>query len=174
MKTRSLLIILIIISACSQNSGTNNTGNSADLKIRKQVTVVTEKYITGQLPDSEKTISKNGVITLGNGQKRYIINPAKVFTGLIDDDQSFDALVSLEVFQGQDQVISEQLIILASDDKMMLASAIESDMRIISLKDRVITADVPEHSRNTPLFNCRSCWEVVKFKFKMGELVRIE
>jgi hypothetical protein len=47
-------------------------------------------------------------------------------------------------------------------------------MRIISLKDRIITADVPEHSRNTPLFNCPSCWEVVKFHYKMGELVKVE
>jgi hypothetical protein len=77
-------------------------------------------------------------------------------------------------FQGQYQTVSEQLIILRSDDGFKLASAIESDMRIISLKDRIITADVPEHSRNTPLFNCPSCWEVVKYQFRLGELVRIE
>jgi hypothetical protein len=47
-------------------------------------------------------------------------------------------------------------------------------MRIISLKDMIITADVPEHSRNTPLFNCPSCWEVVKYQFKMGEFVKVE
>jgi hypothetical protein len=175
MKTKYLLIILLIfMSACSQNSGPYSTGNSAEKKIRKQVIAVAEKYITNQLTGSKKTVSKNGIITIGNEQKRYIIEPSKIFTGLIDDDQNSDAFVSLEVFQGQDQVVSEQLIILASDDNMMLASAIESDMRIISLKDRVITADVPEHSRNTPLFNCPSCWEVVKFQFKMGELVRME
>lgn len=168
------ILLLILLSACSQNTGPNNTGNPAEKKIRKQIIAVAEKYINSQLPDSKVTISKNGMISTGNEQKRYIIEPSKVFTGLIDSDQNPDAIVSLEVFQGQDQVVSEQLVILASDDNMMLASAIESDMKIISIKDMVITADVPEHSRNTPLFNCPSCWEVVKFQFKMGELVRME
>jgi hypothetical protein len=60
------------------------------------------------------------------------------------------------------------------DDEYRLASAFESDMRIISLKDRIITADVPEHSRSTPLFDCPSCWEVVKFQYRLGELVKAQ
>jgi hypothetical protein len=83
-------------------------------------------------------------------------------------------MISISTYQGQYQTVSEQLIILRSGDGFKLASAIESDMRIISLKDRIITADVPEHSRNTPLFNCPSCWEVVKFQYKIGELVKVE
>jgi hypothetical protein len=127
-----------------------------------------------QLPDGKRTISENSAITIANEQKRYIIEPSKVYSGLIDNDQKKDALVSLSIFQGQYQTVSEQLIILKTGKDFMLALAIESDMRIISVKDRVITADVPEHSRNTPLFNCPSCWEVVKYRFSMGELVKIE
>jgi len=127
-----------------------------------------------QLSSPEKTISQSGLIIISDKQKRYIIEPAKIFNGLIDDDENKDAIVSLSVFQGQFQTVSEQLIILKADRDFVLAGAIESDMKIISLKDRIITADVPEHSRNTPLFNCPSCWEVVKYRFKMGELERVE
>jgi len=160
-----LFLLAFLIPGCSQNH---------DKKIRKQVTAVAEEYILNQLAKPEKTISDNGLVTISDDQKKYIIEPAKIFTGLIDDDQETDAIVSLATFQGQYQTVSEQLIILKSENGFRLASAIESDMRIISLKDRIITADVPEHSRNTPLFNCPSCWEVVKYQFKLGELVRTE
>jgi hypothetical protein len=175
MKTYYLLIFLIVfVAACSHNSGTDRPDKTSEKKIRKQVSAVAEKYIMSQLREPEKTVSKNGLITIGDEQKRYIIEPPKIFTGLIDDDLKKDAIISVSTFQGQFQTVSEQLIILRSEDGFKLARALESDMRIISLKDRIITADVPEHSRNAPLFNCPSCWEVVKYQFKMGELVKVE
>jgi hypothetical protein len=160
--------------ACSQNSGKDQADKTSDKKIKKQITAVAEKYIMSQLTKPEKIVLENGLITISDEQKKYIIEPSKIFTGLIDDDQKTDAIVSVSTFQGQYQNVSEQLIILSSEDGFKLASALESDMRIISLKDMIITADVPEHSRNTPLFNCPSCWEVVKYQFKMGEFVKVE
>ena len=151
--------------SCSQNS---------DQKIREQVIAVAEEYIMSQLTEPEKTVSENGMTTISDKQKKYLIEPSRIFIGLIDDDTKEDAIVSVSTFQGQYQTISEQLIIMKTDKYFTLARAMESDMRIISLKDRIITADVPEHSRNTPLFNCQSCWEVVKFQFKKGELVKVE
>lgn len=175
MRPYYLLIFLVgFMLACSQNSGKDQADKTSEKKIRKQVTEVAEKYIMSQLREPDKTVSENGSITIGDKQKKYIIEPSKIFTGLIDDDQKKDAIISVANFQGQYQTVSEQLMILRSDDGFKLVSAIESDMRIISLKDRIITADVPEHSRNTPLFNCPSCWEVVKYQFRLGELVRIE
>jgi hypothetical protein len=175
MKQYCLLILLTgSILGCSQNSGTDQTDKTSEKKIRRQVTEVAEKYIMSQLKEPERTVSEDGLITISDKQKKYIIEPSKIFTGLIDDDLKKDAIVSVSTFQGQYQTVSEQLIILRDEDSFKLASVIESDMRIISLKDRIITADVPEHSRNTPLFNCPSCWEVVKYQYRMGELVKVE
>ena len=166
MKPYHILILLaVLLPACSQDH---------DKKIRKQVTAVAEEYIMSQLTEPEKTVSENGMITISDEQKKYIVEPSQIFIGLVDDDPMEDAIVSVSTFQGQYQTVSEQLIILKNDKDFTLARAMESDMRIISLKDRIITADVPEHSRNTPLFNCQSCWEVAKFQFRMGELVKIE
>jgi len=168
------LLITLLTAGCSNNSGSGRLDNASDSKIIKQVIPIAEKYIMSQLPDGKRTKSENGEITIANEQKRYIIEPSQVYSGLIDNDQKKDALVSLSIFQGQYQTVSEQLIILKTGKVFMLARAIESDMRIISVKDGIITADIPEHSRNTPLFNCPSCWEVVKYRFSMGELVKIE
>lgn len=175
MRTYHLILLLYaLLLSCSQNSGSGTADKISDNKIRKQIVPVVEKYIMSQVPDAKKTASANGIITIGNEQKKYVLEPSKIFTGLIDDDEEKDAIVSLSTFQGQFQTVSEQLIILKTGREFTLARAIESDMRIISLKNRIITADVPEHSRNTPLFNCPSCWEVVKYKFRMGELVKAE
>jgi hypothetical protein len=163
-----LAILLTIFTGCSQNSGTGQPDKRQEKKIRKQITAVAEKYIMSQLNDAKKAALKDGTITFSNDKKKYVIEPAKIFTGLIDDDQNIDAIVTLPTFDKQFQTVSEQLVILKVDGKYKLAASFESDMRIISLKDRIITADVPEHSRSTPLFDCPSCWEVVKFQYRMG------
>jgi hypothetical protein len=172
----SYLIIIIAFSFihCTRISPEGQPDNTSDSRIRKQAVKVAEKYILGQLKDPERTEIKSGLIIFDDGQKKYIINPAMIFTGLIDEDSSKDAIMTLTVFQGSYQIESEQLIILRKNKEFVLVSSIESDMQIISLIDRIITADVPEHSRNNPLFTCESCWEVVKYQFKTGELLRIE
>ena len=175
MKINILFIILaIFLIECSRISPENQSDNAPDSRIKKQIVKIAEKYILGQLKDSGRNKTENGLIILGDSLKKYIIEPSRIFTGLIDEDSSKDAIVSLAVFQGKYQTQSEQLIILKREREFVLVSVIESDMHIISLQDRIITADVPEHSRDNPLFNCESCWEVVKFQFKTGELIRIE
>jgi len=143
-------------------------------KIKNQVIAVAEKYVMNQLAEPRKTGSETGIITICDKHKRYVIDPSKIFTGRIDDDQEEDAIVTVATYYGDYETVSEQLIILNTGNSLALVSTIESDMRIISLKDRIITADVPEHSRNNPLFNCKSCWEVVKYQFRMGGLERVE
>lgn len=176
MKPYYLMITLLLTlpTGCSQNSGTVPANKSTEKKIRKQVTAIAEKYIVSQLNDAKKTILNDGSVVFSNDLKKYVIEPAKVFTGLIDDDQNTDAMVSLTTYGNKFQTVSEQLVILKVDGEFKLAASFESDMRIISLKDRIITADVPEHSRSTPLFDCLSCWEVVKFQYRMGELVKAQ
>lgn len=175
MKIKCLIIIIAFsLIECGRISPEGKSDKTSDIRIKKQVMKVAEKYILGQLKDPDRKEEKSGLIIFDDGQKKYIIEPSMIFAGLIDEDSNLDGIVTLFVFQGQYQTESEQLIILKKDKEFVLVSAIESDMHIISLKDRIITADVPEHSRNNPLFNCESCWEVVKFQFKTGELVRVE
>lgn len=176
MRTYFLIIALLptLLHGCSQNSGTGQADGRSEIKIRNQAIAVAEKYIKTQLVNAKRTAMKDGTIIFSNDRKKYIIEPSKIFTGLIDDDQETDALVSLSTYDTKYQTVSEQLVILKAGNEFTLAGAIESDMRVISLKDGIITADVPEHSRNNPLFNCESCWEVVKLKYIKGEFVKAE
>jgi hypothetical protein len=51
--------------------------------------------------------------------------------------------------------------------------SVESDMRILQLNERTITADVPTHPRSSPLYNCPECREIVRFRFNKGDFERI-
>ena len=175
MRTFLLLIIIAgFLSACSQNSGTSGNNDQSEKRIRKQAISIAETYATTNLTDAKKTKEENGTRTIGNDQKLYVIDPKKIFIGFIDQDSLQDAIISLFPYQDQHEVTTEHLIILQTDGKFKLIRSLESDMRIINLKDGIITAEVPEHSRNTPLFNCPSCWEVVRFRFINGELVKTD
>jgi len=168
MRKINLLIYIVLISVSCTTCGLSEN------KIKKQAIAIAEKYVSDQLKDAKKTIARNGVIIIGNKQKMFVIDPSKTYLGLIDDDSKTDAIVSLDCFTGQYQTTSEHLILINKDDKITFNRAVESDMRIIEIKDRLITADVPTHSRNSPLFDCKSCREVIKYQFRKGELVKMD
>lgn len=163
-----------MLPCCTQNSGTGKIKSSTEKRIRIQAIDVAEGYIMNQLKDAKKNISGDGFIMIGDTLKTYVISPANIFIGLIDDDSKPDAIVSLDSFVKGYQVTSEHLIMINTGSKIKFNRAIESNMKIIEIKDKLITVNIPEHSRNSPLFNCSSCQEVVKYKFLNGNLVKKE
>jgi hypothetical protein len=169
-----LFIIICLFTGCWQNSGQGKIKSSTEKKIRTQAIAVAEGFIMNQLKDAKKNISGNGYIMIGDSLKTFVISPSNIFVGLIDDDSKPDAIVSLDCFVKGYQVTSEHLIMINSGGKIKLNRAIESNMKVIEIKDKQITVNIPEHARNSPLFNCSSCQEVVKYKFLNGELVKKE
>jgi hypothetical protein len=175
MKLLSLLFIIIcLLPCCTQNSGAGKIKSSTEKKIRTKAIVVAEEYIMNQVKDAKKNISADGYIMIGDSIKAFVISPSNIYVGLIDDDSKPDAIVSLDCFVKGYQVTSEHLIMINSDGKIKLNRAIESNMKVIEIKDKLITVNIPEHARNSPLFNCSSCQEVVKYKFLNGDLVKTE
>jgi hypothetical protein len=175
MRTYFFLYILTgFLTACTQNPGASRIDNLSEKKIRKQVLTIAENYAMNQLKDAKKSIARDGIITLGDNQKSYVINPAKILIGLIDDDSVNDAIVSIDSYYRQYQVLTEQLILINTDGKLMLIKDIDTDITILGLKNRVITAEIHTHSRNSPLYNCAACKEIVKYQFRGGDLVKIQ
>jgi hypothetical protein len=170
-----LIIILIALFSCSRNSGTEGTiSKRKEERIRNEATAIAEKYADGQLKEAQRTTTDNGLIVLSDDHKKYTIQPASIIIGLINEDNNYDAIVTVSSFAGQDLLLTEHLFMIDTDNRLMLLRVIESDMRILGLKDRIITAELPTHPRTSPLYNCASCQEIVKYRFEKGDLVRTD
>ena len=179
MKKSFIIFLIPMLFSCSQNN-TKVTENS----IKKEVMDLTIKYAAGKFKESKETVAADGVVTVADNQVnfvsksvsqlKYIIDPINIKVGLIDDDANEDAIITIFGMNGQDLQSLEHLIIIKSDGKFILSRVIESNMKVIGIKDRVITAEVSSRSLNNPLRDCHECKEVVKYKFKDGDLVRLE
>jgi hypothetical protein len=165
--TRQLLFIILLCFFASCN-------NEYDDKIKGQVTDIAINYVSGQLKNPQKNVYGNGTIILSDTEKKYSIDPAKIYLGLIDDDDKFDAIITISSFRGANLDLIEHLIVINTNGKFMLIRTVESDMKILQVKDRVITAKVPTRPRTSPLYNCESCQEIVNYRYLNGDLVKIE
>jgi hypothetical protein len=168
MKYFLFLLIFLAFQGCNFNKE-GNTG-----KLKKKAIMAAENYASENVKLKTRKVFENGMIAIGDETKMYVIDPGKVWVGRIDDDANEDVIMTLDVFTQGYQNTSEQLILISRQGVLMLNKALESDMKILKLEDGKIVAEVPEHSRNSPLFNCPSCREVVIFHYDKGNLVKAE
>jgi hypothetical protein len=168
-----LFFLAALLTACTQDGGTERINSNQEKRTRKKVISIAENYALKQLKNGKKDVAKNGFIILRDSQKIIVIDPAKIFIGLVDYDSNEDAIVSIDTYHGNTLALTEHLIILKTKGKFMLVRTIESDMKILGIKDGVINAEVHTRPRSSPLYNCSECMEVVKYRFKDGDLVRI-
>jgi hypothetical protein len=174
MKHKSIFTLLVLISiSCHRNTGTNETENPSE-KLRKEAVIVAEDYAQKQLKNAKITTNINGYITVEDSLKKYIFDPASIVTGLIDEDSTGDAIVTLTSFIGEDVALIEHLVLLNTNGNLMLIKSVEADMKILSLSDRVITVEIHTKPRNSPLYNCAACRAIIYYKYRDGDLQKIE
>jgi hypothetical protein len=175
MKSFGTIIILAgFLGGCSQNSAIKENEAARPEDLTRQAVSLAESFAKGQLNEARRMTTGQGSITWADKRNMFVMEPQKIFTGLVDDDPEKDAIVSLAAFQGQNQIMTRHLILISAHGKLALEEVIESDMEILWIKNGVITAEVPTHPRNSPLFNCSECRDVVYYRFQGGELVRVE
>lgn len=171
MRINVLIIIILTISTSCNNEGSVSSERSLQ-KMKEKAISISIDYVKTTLKNKKKNVSLNGTITIGDSLKRYAIDPGKIFLGLIDDDLTTDAIVTVISFKGDYLDLIEHLIILNTNGRLKLIRSIESDMNILKLENRVITAELPNRPRTSPLFYCASCRDIVNYEFKNGDLIR--
>jgi len=179
---RSWLIVFVLSLVLSCINDINNKGSGNTSK--KEVMDLAVKYASEKFKEAKISIAPDGIITVTEGQiilvtpaenrLKYIVDPAEITRGLIDDDSDEDAIITLYSLKGQYFETPEHLILIKYVGKLMLNRVIESDMKILNIKNRVITAEVFSHSLNNPLHDCAECKEIVKYRFQTGDLIRFE
>ena len=181
MKNSLILIILLcMILSCTHNADKKGSENS----IRKEAMDAAIKYAREKFKEAKETVGEDGVVTVTDNQVnyitpaayqlKYVIDPSKIMIGQINDDTIEDAIVYIAVINGQDLETPEHLILIKTEGKLIINRVIETNMRVLGIKNRIITAEVSTRSLNSPLRDCNVCKEVVKYKFKAGDLLRVE
>lgn len=165
MKPIAFLFMISATAACSNNSGSKKVNT---------VMQIAEEYVSGQLKSPVREISVNGIVIIEEGTKKFYIDPASIFTGTIDNDQKEDAIITVVSYNNGYLDLIEHLILVNTDGKLIMQRSVESDMKILGLKDGIITAELPTHPRTSPLYNCSECREVVRYMYRDGELVKTE
>jgi hypothetical protein len=178
-KSAYFLLSVFLLFSCS-----NNKKADSENPARKEIMDIAIKYVKDKFKETKEIIATNGIITIvdnqlhflamTDNQTRYIIDPAKIVFGYIDSDAKEDAIMTLNSFKGQFEELPEHLILINTEGKFMLNRVIESNMKILEIKNRIITAEVSSRSLNSPLRDCSSCKEVVKYRFIQGDLIKAE
>jgi hypothetical protein len=173
MKLKSLFYFLYLLLISCRNSGAEKAEKTSD-SLNKEVISITEVYVKDQLKDPRTTTNNIGIITIENNQKKFIIDPREIFTGFIDDDEETDAIITINSYLGQDYYLTEHLIMINTQGKLLLIRSFEKDMKILRLNDRIITAEIHTKPRSSPLYNCESCKAIVNYKYSSGDLLKTE
>jgi hypothetical protein len=160
-----LFFLTGFLISCNQYSGE---------KIRKQVIAATEKYAMNHLSNGKRSVDDDGLITLYSNGIMYRIDPSKIFVGEIDEDSKKDAIISIMVSRMPVMERPEHLILINYEGDFMVTRVIESDMKVLRIKDRIISVEVSAISPDSPMYGCESCKEVVHYQYRDGDLVKTE
>jgi hypothetical protein len=95
-------------------------------------------------------------------------------TGLIDNDSDEDAIITITSYKGKFQVKTEHLILIKTGRKLKLATVVDTDMKIIRIKDNIIFAEISRFPSDSPTYDCAICKEIVKYQYRDGNIVRTE
>lgn len=175
MKKNWFVFFLIFFSiSCTNNNNKIRQGNTIDPGIKKQIINIAINYVRDKLNNSKKSVEEGGIINLVSDQIKYIIDPAKIVVGLIDEDTNEDAIVSISSYNGEYFISTELLVLIKTKNKYNLTKVIEGDMKVLTIKDREIFVEIPKLAPDSPNYNCAICREVVKYKYINGDLTRTE
>ena len=173
---KSYLITFLFTQLVSCNQNDNNTGGSNSIAPheKRQIMNIAINYTNDKFENAKKKVSEDGTINISKNQIKYIINPANIVTGLIDDDGDKDAIITISSYNGQFLSKIEHLILIRTKRKFKAPKVIEIDMKIIGIKDRKIFAEISKVAPDSPNYDCSICKEVIKYKYKNGDLILME
>jgi len=169
---RFLILYLFFLLACKEPLP--DKSKSLNTNLRFQAIKEAELLLSQRLKGISGVEAGGGKVVFTRGEYSYLVDPAQAFTGLIDDNETEDAWVTIQVFQHNKPEDNEHLIFINTGEVLVLEKSFRKDMKILKLKDRVITGEVHTHDRSSPLYDCASCLDVVQYRLRGDSLVALE
>ena len=174
MRNVCMLLTLISFLVSCTNGNKTLKDDSFDKNIRKQAVKVAEIFAMSQLRDTKRTKSKNGLVIISADDSKYLIDPSKIVTGKIDEDTTKDAIVPVYIFRNQTLARTEHLILINKDKKFRIVKVLDSEMKVLAIKERVIYIEISKIASDSPNYGCNICKEIIKYRFTGDSLSKIK
>ena len=116
----------------------------------------------------------DGVVTMGDTRARYVINPAQIFRGRLHEHSGNSIWVTIDSLHDPYLVPLYHLVLSEKKGELGIQNSIRSDMRVLAITRGKITAEIPTHLPESPLYYCSECRDTVQFLFSGGKLVRVD
>ncbi len=165
----TFIVITGLLAACTQSSSTRQGG-----KITEEVVSSVEGYLKNKLKDPHISVDSDGMISVSDVESGFGFNPSKIILGEIDENAGTDAIVPMYVFRGRSFMGFEHLILIHSGETFVVVKTMNNILNVIEIKDRKIIAEVSTVSPDSPGFGCDQCREVVQYRYRDGDLERVE
>lgn len=166
--------LMLCLLSCCRNETTTVSGDKISPGTKRHIVKVAIDYAGDQFKEAKETVQENGVISIGDNNLQYYIDPGKIITGIIDDDSKLDAIVPIYAYSGKFLLRTEHLILLKKGGEFKIAKVFEDVMKIIEIKDSIIFAEISKVAPDSPTYDCAICKEVIKYRYKNGDLIRAE
>ncbi len=163
--------ILAILMSCA----TSGNKKAADLDstsfgaVSSRVIETTKSYLANQLKNSTIAAESNGDINIKGGGTSFLVTARDINIGLIDEDNSLDAIVSCLVTESDTKKFHKQLILL-NKGGIKVVKEFVSELRVMMISNRTVFGELPKYGPDSPLRNCPECKENVKYKLVADSL----
>jgi hypothetical protein len=173
-KNYFLVFILPVLFSCTGNNINTGPGTLINSRIKKQVMGIAVNYAREKCKDAKQTVLNDGTVKVSDNQITYLIDPATIVTGLIDNDSDEDAIITITCYKGKFQVNPVHLILIKTGRKFRITGMVDTVMKIIRIQDKIIYAEISKYPPDAPAFGCAVCKEVVKYRYMDGTIARTE
>lgn len=132
-------------------------------------------YSASRLDSARVYTDSSGVVSIGDSILRYVIHPDAAFRGMIDPSLNTEQiLVSIDSLHDPYLVPVYHLLLKYHNDSLQIQYIVQSDMRVLEIRNGIIVAEIPTHDPSSPLYYCSECRDTVRYKMYKGKILLLD
>ncbi len=171
MRNITFIVVLTVLAVACMYCSNSNT---AENRLKEQAVSTARDYILNLTGNGSAGTDREGVITVTAGHISYLIDPSGVLIEEINEDGLRDAIVPVTGYDGGGVIVKKHLVMINSDNSLVLDTILNDVVRILKVEDRVIYAELSKVSMDSPYYGCAECVEIASYRFRGDKLEKLE
>lgn len=160
--------ILAVFSNCSQTKKTNQEQDK--LALRKAM----ENYALDKLANGKAAEVLSGKISISDSVYRYDAEIKEAVYGRINSDTLSDVVIPMKVYYRQLPIRVEHLVLLKEISGYRYGGTLNKIYKIKEIESSTITAEYTDLPFDSPIYGCRECIKVYKYRLIGDSLVKVD